>query len=66
MHVGPEQGWDLAFRRLVNGWEVERVSELLGKIGGMCMDTISRQDAVEALIKVVFIQLAVSTEEVSS
>ncbi|KAG5625554.1 hypothetical protein H5410_010772 [Solanum commersonii] len=36
-----EQGWDLAFRRLVNDWELERVVELLGKIGGMSMDTIS-------------------------
>ena len=39
MPVGPERGWDLAFRRLVNDWEVERVAKLLGKIGGISINT---------------------------
>ena len=36
-----EQGWDIAFGRLVNDWEVEWVVELLGKIGGISMNSIS-------------------------
>lgn len=34
-----DQGWDLSFRRLLNDWEVERVAELLGKLGGMNINT---------------------------
>lgn len=34
-----EQGCNLVFKRFLNDWEVERVAELLGKLGGMSIDT---------------------------
>ncbi|WMV11987.1 hypothetical protein MTR67_005372 [Solanum verrucosum] len=33
-----EQGWDLVFRRLLNDWEVERVAEILGMLGGVTIN----------------------------
>ncbi|KAF3647188.1 putative TMV resistance protein N-like [Capsicum annuum] len=36
-----EQGWDISFRRSVNDWEIERVAELLGKLGSINLNTYS-------------------------
>ncbi|WMV11771.1 hypothetical protein MTR67_005156 [Solanum verrucosum] len=33
-----KQGWDLVFRRLFNDWEVERVAEILGMLGGVTIN----------------------------
>lgn len=29
-----QQGWNLSFRRLLNGWEIERVVDMLNRIEG--------------------------------